>query len=1448
MTESGESEPRGAGTFRVLLLGTFVLERDARPIDTTLWQRRVASLFKLLATASGYRRQRDELIEALWPEADPESGAGNLRTVAHRLRAALGGGSPLPVLAEHGWISLNPAYRWEIDLDTFEQLVAAAGDDPVALRRALALYRGEPLVDDRYEDWAIALRDRLQSLWRDASLRLATLHQRDGEVDDAIRLFERMLEVDPIDEEALRALLTALYRSGRPADALRRYHQFEHVLAQELGVPPAPETMAVLQELHAQTAVPITAERGDHRALPIGGFLGAIPEGPIVGREDELTQVLFAADMVAAGTGQVLLLGGEAGVGKTRLAQEVMLHLHARGFVVGTGRCYEREQDVPLYPVFEAMERTYEAYPAIGRHAMRPDAPGAPPADSQAGGWTEGEARSELQAVGALQISVPTVALEPHEKHALFRQITSFFQTVAENKPLAVLLDDLQWADQGSLDLLRHVAAQTRGHRVLLLATHSDDASPENPVGRLTRELVRDGLVDRIRLQRLGPEATTALVRAAVGETAALEEFAEFVHRRARGNPFYIRRMLEAVGGRYSLIRHIGSGGMGRVFEAIDTETGDLVAVKIMFDRAEVDARAVRRFEREGATLARLKHPNIVTVYGTFLTEHVNSIAMELLDGKSLAALMEDGQPSLARIKTIMAQVAAALASAHERGIVHCDIKPANIMVLPGDRVKLTDFGIARLVRERGASNSVTTTGMTLGTPLYMAPEQVEGRPLDGRADIYAVGAVLYQLVTGRPPLEGRDALSLISQRAGRSPEPPERFHAALPHDWSDLILKALANDPAERFQTAAEMEEAIGALRDSARSPSREDAAVPTGPVLDMIPAHDAVGVDSTAPVLSGEQPGRQARGVSQRRSVQLVTAAVAGLAAVVVAVVLPPHLVTHAGAHFRVVGAGAVSGLQLKQPSGVTLGVGGRIYVSDSGNDRVTEIDSQGRQRVVWGAPPTGLGSLFRPHDVAVGTTGNVYVADYLHDRVQEFKPDGTPLRQWGTSGRENDQFVRPTGLGLDSAGRVYVADSLNARIQIFSPSGTFKHAWPVPGPTDADRSHPSDVAVDAAGYMYVVDYQYDRIVKLSPAGAVVRRWGGPGAGPGQFRKPASIALDSRGDMYVADQMNDRVQELSPKGSYITSWGEPGSGPGQLEAPTGLALNRAGDIYVTDSGNNRIQEIDPKRGVIRTWGTKGSGPGQLNNPQGLAVDRFGNVLVADAWNDVIREFTPSGKQIGQVGVLDAMRLSDPQGISFSRGVLYVVDSGNSRVDVIDSPGAVPSALTSAELSDPAAVDADRGIVFVADMGNGVVRVNAATERLVGVWPQATTRDGQVVRPGGIAVGRNGNVLVSDPSHNQLVRFSPSGRRLGVLGAGVGLKDPAGVEIDGEGHVYVADTGNDRVVELLASGRILATWGSAGSALGHFQRPAALAVDSQGHVFVADSGNNRVQEILPAG
>lgn len=297
--------------------------------------------------------------------------------------------------------------------------------------------------------------------------------------------------------------------------------------------------------------------------------------------------------------------------------------------------------------------------------------------------------------------------------------------------------------------------------------------------------------------------------------------------------------MSTRLGGRYQLVRELGAGGMGRVFQAVDTETGRPVAAKIMIASSDDNLEALLRFQQEGAVLSTLKHPNIVEVYGTFLEEHTSCIIMELLEGRSLQQILKSERLPLPRIQHLAQQVASALAYAHGRAIVHRDVKPDNIMIVGNDHVKVTDFGIARILRTGSTLN--TATGMSIGTPLYMAPEQIEGQKVDGRADIYSFGAVMYQMVTGRPPFDGDDPLTVAFKHVHKAPQPPSEVNADVPSDWEALILKTLSKDPGDRFQTAQALLEAVSSLgseageaagRQTTGDPARDNGGSNTRPV----------------------------------------------------------------------------------------------------------------------------------------------------------------------------------------------------------------------------------------------------------------------------------------------------------------------------------------------------------------------------------------------------------------------------------------------------------------------------------------------------------------------------------------------------------------------------------------------------------------------------------------
>jgi serine/threonine-protein kinase len=257
--------------------------------------------------------------------------------------------------------------------------------------------------------------------------------------------------------------------------------------------------------------------------------------------------------------------------------------------------------------------------------------------------------------------------------------------------------------------------------------------------------------------------------------------------------------------GRYEITGTLGRGAMGVVYQASDPLIERIVAIKTVACAGLPEKEAEEfelRFFREAKSAGRLNHPNIVTIHDVGRSDELAYIAMEFLSGQSLRTILDTGAPlSNERIIEIVAAVADGLAFAHAQDIVHRDIKPANIMVLDNGVVKITDFGIAQL-----PGGSLTMAGAVLGSPKYMSPEQVAGQKADGRADIFSLGTVLYEMLTGQPPFSGDNMHATMYQVVHKEPPPPSSCCAGLPKDFDPIVAKAMAKDPADRYQSASEM------------------------------------------------------------------------------------------------------------------------------------------------------------------------------------------------------------------------------------------------------------------------------------------------------------------------------------------------------------------------------------------------------------------------------------------------------------------------------------------------------------------------------------------------------------------------------------------------------------------------------------------------------------------
>ena len=285
--------------------------------------------------------------------------------------------------------------------------------------------------------------------------------------------------------------------------------------------------------------------------------------------------------------------------------------------------------------------------------------------------------------------------------------------------------------------------------------------------------------------------------------------------------------------GHFSLLEKIGEGGMGRVYKARDKSLARLVAIKLLSEARRADADRRARFVQEAKAASALNHPNIITIHEIGEQDGQTFIVMELVDGKPLNELIPRKGMRLTEALRIAAQVADALTTAHAAGIVHRDLKPANIMVDAHGRVKVLDFGLAKLfataasvtaaadesTRTVAMDQPVTEEGVILGSIPYMSPEQAEGRPVDARSDIFSFGAVLYEMITGQRAFRGESRASTLAAVVEKDPQPPSESSSTTPPELDRLVARCLRKDINRRSQNMADVKLALEELRDESES-----------------------------------------------------------------------------------------------------------------------------------------------------------------------------------------------------------------------------------------------------------------------------------------------------------------------------------------------------------------------------------------------------------------------------------------------------------------------------------------------------------------------------------------------------------------------------------------------------------------------------------------------------
>ena len=661
--------------------------------------------------------------------------------------------------------------------------------------------------------------------------------------------------------------------------------------------------------------------------------------------------------------------------------------------------------------------------------------------------------------------------------------------------------------------------------------------------------------------------------------------------------------------GKYEILEEIGRGGFATVYKDLDPGLQRQVALKVLHPHLAGDRPFVERFLREARAAASLNHPHIVTIYEVGEEQGDYYIAMQYLSGPSLMDIIANEAPvGVERAVELLTPVAQALDYAHGRGFIHRDVKPSNIVLDEEGRPVLTDFGLVR-AEEDASTATLSMTGMTLGTPQYMAPEQAdpdyEGE-LDGRCDVYALGVVAYELLTGRPPFRGKTPLKVLMAQVSKSPPRPQEVNSNLPEAAGGVLLKALAKIPDERYQSGNAFMQALKQAGSEAKALRPEPAEGVTRSEEMVVPSDSQVEVAEREPtgVREWRQPPLPPNLEDTAQEEARAEASISTEPRVRTTQLTPqrwgvPRLAVYAGAFVAILvlivwlATGRSSGTKVSSATPVPLV----------------------EQQVAIGGTTT---------DMAVPATATLRIPTPTPVPPMPIPTQANFLLKWGNRGSDDRQFYWPSGVAVDAKGNVYVVETYNYRIQVFESNGSLVAKWGTLGSGDGQFDQPHGVAADAQGNVYVADSGHHRIQVFDSNGSFIAKWGSYGSGDGQFYWPSGVAVDAKGNVYVADRYNQRIQVFDSNGNFIAKWGSYGSGDGQFNGPYGVVVDAKGNVYVADTRNNRIQKFDSTGNLIAKWGSYGSGDGQFFHPTDVAVEASSNVYVVDTKTTASRSSIP--------------------------------------------------------------------------------------------------------------------------------------------------------------------------------------------------------------------------------
>jgi DNA-binding SARP family transcriptional activator len=521
------------------LLGGFEARLDTG-VSLALPTHKYKALLAFLAVPAGQVHPRDKLVALLWGDLSREQGRTALRQAVWSLRRALNSTRPAALVLEGDTIGLN-AEAVSVDVADFER--AAISHDPVELARAAALYRGEFLAgiagrETPFEEWLVVQRERLAELAVEALARLLRLEWKAGNMEAAVQTALRLLAVDPLQEPVHRALMQLYVQLGRRAAALRQYQTCASVLQRELGVEPETETKELYQYVLRVRPAPALDQPAmlGPTAPPAGGVLVrsglSAADAPLIGRQSEMARLRALLDGARRGRGGAVVIEGEAGIGKSRLLDELMVEASRSGMRTLLGRCYESEQILPFGPWADALR---SGGVLQERGALR----GLEPV------WRAELARLLPELAGS---ALPTPS---DDARRLFESLTRLLEATAAMTPLVLALEDVHWADEMTLRLLAFVGRRIAAQPLLVGLTARQEEVADAPALRRTLDELQDEeRLARLPLTPLARADTVALMQALIGpgrEAADLARLGAHVWALSQGNPFVVAEAVRAV-------------------------------------------------------------------------------------------------------------------------------------------------------------------------------------------------------------------------------------------------------------------------------------------------------------------------------------------------------------------------------------------------------------------------------------------------------------------------------------------------------------------------------------------------------------------------------------------------------------------------------------------------------------------------------------------------------------------------------------------------------------------------------------------------------------------------------------------------------------------------------------------------------------------------------------